>query len=67
MKLPYLNAYERKKVHDYVSKLEDKEIKTQSRWEKKDRRLYIILTKNDIKKDNIKHQKLEIDIDSIDI
>ena len=67
MKLPYLNAYERKKVHDYVSKLEDKEIKTESRWEKKDRRLYIILTKNDIKKESTKHKKLEIDIDSIDI
>lgn len=74
MKLPVLNSYERKKVHSYIASLNDSEILTESRWEAKDRRLFIILAKNkininkkydkDVKKPS---SKIEIDIDWDDI
>jgi len=67
MKLPKFSAYERKKIHDYVWTLNDDEIMTESRWEKEERRLYIILKKN-IRDNYTKTKiKLEIDIDWDDI
>ena len=77
MKLPLLNWYERKKIHSYISDINDPEIMTESRWEWRDRRLFIILAKNKVNRinKNIKYQndtkdsnsKLEIDIDWDDI
>lgn len=55
-KLPFFSAYERKKIHSYVSDL-NSDIYTKSEWEWKDRRLYIC------KKNN----KITIDLDWIDI
>lgn len=55
-KLPFFSAYERKKIHSYVSDLKS-DIYTKSEWEWKDRRLYIC------KKNN----KMTIDLDWIDI
>jgi len=74
IKLPLLNWYERKKVHSYITNLNDTEIITESRWEKKERSLFIVLLKNKINK-NIDYKKetkktiskLEIDIDWNDI
>jgi len=65
--LPVLNWYERKKVHSYVVKLWDESIKSKSRWEWKNRRIYIIVDKNNFKTPEITHSKLEIDIDGDDI
>ncbi len=70
IKLPVLNWYERKKVHSYVSDLNDTDIKTESRWEWKDRRMFIILVnkvENNYKKPEKKWSGLEIDIDWDDI
>ena len=76
MKLPVLNPYERKKVHSYIADKNDTEIKTESKWEWKERRLFIILSDNLRKNPNndnipsfnsIKPTKLEIDIDWDDI
>ena len=55
--LPFYSAYERKKIHWFVSKNGNKDIYTKSIWEWKERRLYIC------KKD----EKLTIDIDWYDI
>lgn len=56
-KLPYLSSYERKKVHAYVSGLNNPKIYTKSMGEWEERRLYIC------KKD----EKITIDADSNDI
>ncbi|MFA5917267.1 MAG: R3H domain-containing nucleic acid-binding protein [Candidatus Gracilibacteria bacterium] len=55
-RLPFFSAYERKKIHSYVSDLKS-DIYTKSEGEGKDRRLYIC------KKNN----KMTIDLDGIDI
>ncbi len=55
-RLPFFSAYERKKIHSYVSDLKS-DIYTKSEWEWKDRRLFIC------KKNN----KMTIDLDWIDI
>ena len=68
MKLPVLNWYERKKVHSYVHKLGDNMIKSESKWGWKERRMFIIYLWNKTEKfPEIKHTKLEIDIDWDDI
>ena len=70
MKLPVLNSYERKKVHGYISDLKDPEIFTQSRWEWRERRLFIILSRNSVERPRNTYKndsKLEIDIDWEDI
>lgn len=54
--LPFFTAYERKKVHSYVSKAGES-IYTQSQWEGKERRIH--LCKKDV--------KMTIDIDGDDI
>ena len=67
MQLPVLDWYERKKVHSYIARLNDSEIIAKSRWEGKERRLFLFLAKN---KNNIPEKnlsKLEIDIDGNDI
>lgn len=56
LKLPYLSAYERKKVHSYVSDLKS-DIYTKSEWEWESRRLFICK----------KNKKVTIDLDWIDI
>lgn len=56
LKLPFLSAYERKKVHSFVSDLKS-DIYTKSEWEGKERRLYICK----------KNTKVTIDLDWIDI
>jgi len=56
LKLPFLSAYERKKVHSYVSDLKS-DIYTKSEWEWKERRLYICK----------KNTKITIDLDWTDI
>lgn len=66
MKLPVLTAYERKKVHSYIADLWDEDIRTESRWEWKDIRLFIVLTNNEYKKEKTR-EKLDIDIDWDDI
>ncbi len=55
--LPLYNAYERKKIHSFISDLKRTDIQTQSRGEWKDRRMYILK----------KQSKLTIDIDWLDI
>ncbi len=55
-RLPFFSAYERKKIHSYVSDLKS-DIYTKSEWEWKDRRLFIC------KKNN----KMTIDLDWVDI
>jgi predicted RNA-binding protein Jag len=67
IKLPVLDWYERKKVHSYIAELNNSEIMAESRWEGRERRLFIFLAKN---KNNIPEKdisKLEIDIDGNDI
>lgn len=39
--LPFFNSYERKKIHNYISSLNDPQIWTKSIWEWKDRKLHI--------------------------
>lgn len=55
--LPYYSAYDRKKIHWYISELSESSIFTRSIWEWKDRRLHIF----------IQEKKLELDIDWDDI
>ena len=55
--LPFFNAYERKKIHSFISDLKRTDIQTQSRGEWKDRRMFILK----------KQSKLTIDIDWLDI
>lgn len=57
IKLPFYSAYERKKIHWYVHKMSNKWIFTKSKWEWKERRLYIYK----------EAPKLTIDIDWDDI
>lgn len=57
LKLPFFNAYERKKIHTYVMDLKDGTIYTKSDWEWKERRLYLYKSE----------KKLTIDIDWDDI
>ncbi len=57
IRLPFLWAYERKKVHSFIAELNDTEIYTKSIWEWKERRLHVF------KKDS----KVTIDIDWYDI
>ena len=56
LKLPFLTAYERKKVHSYVSEL-GKNISTKSQWEGADRRMSLCS----------KSEWLSIDINGDDI
>lgn len=56
-KLPYYSPYERKKIHSFVAKLKDDSFITKSRWEDKERRLFICK----------QEKKLTIDIDWDDI
>jgi predicted RNA-binding protein Jag len=67
MKLPFFNGYERKKIHSYVQSLEDSSIKTESRGEGEDRRLFIVHVRDTEVIPKIKATKLEIDIDWDDI
>ncbi len=55
--LPYYWAYDRKKIHWYISELNESTISTKSIWEWKERRLHIF----------IHERKLELDIDWDDI
>lgn len=55
--LPFFSAYERKKIHSYVSDLKNDKIIIKSMWEWKDRRMHI--SKKEI--------KLTIDLNSNDI
>jgi len=55
--LPFYSAYERKKIHWYIHQMKEKWIFTKSRWEWKERRLYIFK----------ETAKLTIDIDWDDI
>jgi len=55
-RLPFFSAYERKKIHSYVSTLKS-DIYTKSEWEGKDRRLFICK----------KNGKMTIDSDGVDI
>lgn len=54
--LPQFSAYERKKVHNYISEKKSN-IYTESRWEWSDRRIFLCM----------KHEKMTIDIDGDDI
>ena len=65
--LPEYNWYERKKIHSFVSKIEDPKIYTKSIWEGKERRMHIILKDwVEIEKKEIKKSPEEISI-SIDL
>lgn len=55
--LPYFNAYERKKIHSYVSELNDDTIYTKSIWEWEERKIHLCK----------KSKNITIDIDWIDI
>ena len=55
--LPFFSAYERKKIHSFISDLKSDTIFTKSLWEGKERRLYICK----------QAAKLTIDIDWDDI
>lgn len=55
--LPFFNSYERKKIHSYVSELNDSSIYTKSVWEWNNRRLHLCK----------KSTNITIDIDWIDI
>lgn len=55
--LPFFSAYERKKIHSYVSELKDESIWTKSVWEWSERRLHICK----------KSGHITIDMDWIDI
>jgi len=57
IKLPFFSAYERKKIHNYISEKKLTDIHTKSEWEWKDRRLFICKP----------HEKMTIDIDGIEI
>lgn len=53
IKLPFFNSYERKKIHSYISWLNDDNLYTKSVWEWKERRMYIWR----------KEEKITIDMD----
>ncbi|MDD3646655.1 MAG: KH domain-containing protein [Candidatus Gracilibacteria bacterium] len=55
--LPFLNAYDRKKVHSFIAELDNKKIYTKSVGEGSDRRLHICRI----------NEKITIDIDGDDI
>ena len=57
IKMPFLSAYERKKVHSFISELWDRTIFTKSVWEWAERRLIICK----------QWEKLNLDIDWDDI
>jgi spoIIIJ-associated protein len=57
IELPFFTSYERKKIHSYVSELNDPSIQTESRWEWKTRRMHLVVS----------WDKLSIDIDGDDI
>ena len=57
LKLPFYSAYDRKKIHSYVSEHNNEKIFTKSIWEWRQRRLHICKVK----------EKLTIDIDWDDI
>jgi len=63
LKLPFLNSYERKKVHSFISDLNKTWISTKSEWEWKERRLVICVDSSKTSDSN----KLTIDIDWDDI
>jgi len=63
LKLPFLNSYERKKVHSFISSLNKTWISTKSEWEWKERRLIISVDSSKTSDNN----KLTIDIDWDDI
>lgn len=55
--LPFFNSYERKKIHSYVSELNNNKFYTKSVWEWKERRLHLCK----------KSENLTIDMDWVDI
>jgi len=57
IKLPFFSAYERKKVHNYISEKNSNTIHTKSEWEGKERRLFICKPQ----------MKMTIDIDGVEI
>lgn len=57
IKLPFFSAYERKKIHNYISEKNLKNIYTKSEWEWRERRLFICK----------QPEKMTIDIDSLEI
>ena len=57
IKLPFFSAYERKKIHNYISEKNLKNIHTKSEWEGRERRLFICKP----------HEKMTIDIDGVEI
>jgi len=61
--LPFLNSYERKKVHWFVANLNKGYITTKSAWEWKERRMSICINTEK----SIESRKLTIDIDWDDI
>ncbi len=61
--LPNFNAYERKKIHTYVSDKKIDWIKAYSQWEWTDRVMHISYNDNNSKKNN----KLDLDIDWVEI
>ena len=68
IELPYLSGYDRKKVHSYVHKLWDSSIKSKSRGEWDNRKMFIALSENKIPEKAVKSGSgLEIDIDGDDI
>lgn len=57
IKLPFFSAYERKKIHNYISEKKLTDIHTKSEWEWKDRRLFICKPS----------KKMTLDIDGTEI
>lgn len=57
LKLPFFSAYERKKIHSFVSEYNNPKIYTKSIWEGSERRLYICRI----------NEKITIDLDWNDI
>lgn len=58
--LPYFNAYERKRIHSFVSEIDNSVIYTKSIWEWKDRRIHIC-------KKNLNMSIDTLDMDWVDI
>lgn len=57
IRLPYFSPYERKKIHNYVNEQKNEHIYTSSKWEWKERRMYIWFKK----------ESITIDLDNLDI
>lgn len=57
IKLPFFSAYERKKIHNFISEKNRITLSTRSEWEGKDRRLYICTS----------DKKMALDIDGTEI